>query len=54
MEHVACLCEMRNACKILVGKREGKSAFGIRRSWEDNIDGVSERTTAFLKPFTER
>jgi hypothetical protein len=29
---------MRNACKILVGKREGKIPLGRpRRKWEDNI-----------------
>jgi hypothetical protein len=28
---------MRNACKILVGKPEGKRALGNRRRLEDNI-----------------
>jgi hypothetical protein len=30
--------EKRNACRILVGKPEGKRPLGrLRRSWEDNI-----------------
>jgi hypothetical protein len=36
--HVALIREMRNACKVLLGKREGKRLLGIyRRTWEDNI-----------------
>jgi hypothetical protein len=33
-EHVAQMGEMRNACRILVGKPEGKSP---RHRWVDNI-----------------
>jgi hypothetical protein len=37
-ENVACMGENRNACKILVGKPEGKRPIGRpRRRWEDNI-----------------
>jgi hypothetical protein len=37
-EHAACIGEMRNACKILVEKPEGKRPLGRpRRRWEDNI-----------------
>jgi hypothetical protein len=36
--HVACMGEMRNACKMLVRKPEGKRPLGRpRRRWEDNI-----------------
>jgi hypothetical protein len=36
--HVACMGEKRNACRILVGKLEGKRPLGRpRRRWEDNI-----------------
>jgi hypothetical protein len=36
--HVARMREMRNAYKILVGKREGKRPLGRpRRKWGDNI-----------------
>jgi hypothetical protein len=36
--HVARLGEKRNACRLLVGKPEGKSQLGRpRRSWVDNI-----------------
>jgi hypothetical protein len=36
--HVACLGEMRNACKILVGKPEGKTPLGrFRCTWKDTI-----------------
>ena len=34
MEHVACMCEMRNACKILVGKREGKNHVEAKNEWD--------------------
>jgi len=38
VKHVACIGEMRNECKILVGKHEGKRSLGNpRRRWEDNI-----------------
>jgi hypothetical protein len=37
-EHVARMGEIRNACRILVGKPEGERPLGIPRStWEDNI-----------------
>jgi hypothetical protein len=36
--HVARIGEMRNVCKILVGKPEGKRRFGRpSRRWEDNM-----------------
>jgi hypothetical protein len=36
--HVARIVEMRNACKFLVEKPEGKRPLGRpRRKWEDNI-----------------
>jgi hypothetical protein len=36
--HVACMSEMRNKYKILVGKLEGKRRCGRpRHKWEDNI-----------------
>jgi hypothetical protein len=36
--HVARMGEMKNACKILIGKPEVKQQRGIpRRIWEDNI-----------------
>jgi hypothetical protein len=36
--HVARMGETRNACKILVGKAEGKTPLGRpRRRWLDNI-----------------
>jgi hypothetical protein len=36
--HVACMGEMRNAYKILLGKPEGQRPLGKpRRRWEDNI-----------------
>jgi hypothetical protein len=36
--HVACIWEMRNACKILIRNSEGKRSLGRpRRRWEDNI-----------------
>jgi hypothetical protein len=36
--HVARMGEKRNACRILVGKPEGKRPLGIpRRRWVDNI-----------------
>jgi hypothetical protein len=38
VEHVARMREKRNACRILMGKPEGKRALGRpRRSWVDNI-----------------
>jgi hypothetical protein len=37
-EHVACMQEKRKACRISVGKPEGKRPLGkSRRKWEDNI-----------------
>jgi hypothetical protein len=37
-EHVACMCEKRNAYRVLVGKSKGKRPLGRpRRRWEDNI-----------------
>jgi hypothetical protein len=37
--HVAELGEKRNACRILVGKPEGKGPLGRRRrKWVDNIE----------------
>jgi hypothetical protein len=37
-EHVARMGEKRNACRILVGKAEGKRPLGRpRRTWVDNI-----------------
>jgi len=37
--HVACMREMRVVYRVLVGKPEGKSPFGIpRRRWEVNIE----------------
>jgi hypothetical protein len=39
--HVACIGEMRNAYKILVGRPEGKRLLGrLRSRWEDNITVV--------------
>jgi hypothetical protein len=35
--HVARVEEMRNACTVMVEKREGKRALSPRRRWEDNI-----------------
>jgi hypothetical protein len=36
--HVTCMGEMRNTCKILVGKPEGKRSLKrSRHIWEDNI-----------------
>jgi hypothetical protein len=38
MYRVLCVRELRNVCKILVGKPEGRSPFGIPRfRWKDNI-----------------
>jgi hypothetical protein len=38
---VAGMGEIRNACKILVGKPEGKRPLGRpRRRWEDNIKWI--------------
>jgi hypothetical protein len=38
VRHVARIGEKRNACRILVGKPEGKRPLGRgRRSWVDNI-----------------
>jgi hypothetical protein len=35
-EHVACIAAMRNSCKILVGKLEGKRPLRRpRHRWED-------------------
>jgi hypothetical protein len=37
--HVACMGEKRNACRVLVGKPEGKQQLGRpRHKWEDNIE----------------
>jgi len=37
-QHVACMGEMRNACKILVRKPEGWRPLGRpRHRWEDNV-----------------
>jgi hypothetical protein len=37
-KHVTRTGEMRNACKVLVGKPEGKRRLGRPRGrWEDNI-----------------
>jgi hypothetical protein len=37
-EHVACTGERRGACRILVGKTEGRRPLETpRRRWEDNI-----------------
>jgi hypothetical protein len=36
--HVACMGEMRNAYRVLVGKSKGKRQLGRpRHRWEDNI-----------------
>jgi hypothetical protein len=36
--HVTCMGEVKNACKILVGKPEWKTPRGkYRRRWEDKI-----------------
>jgi hypothetical protein len=38
-KNVARMLELRNICKILVGKPEGKRPLGRpRRKWEDNIE----------------
>jgi hypothetical protein len=38
VRQIACMGEMRNAYKILVGKPEGKRPLGRpRQRWEDNI-----------------
>ena len=35
-EHVICMGNRRGACRVLVGKPEGKKSFGrSRRRWED-------------------
>jgi len=37
-DHVAQVGEMRNACRVLVGKPEGKRLLRrTRHRWEDNI-----------------
>jgi hypothetical protein len=37
-DHVACMGEMRNAYRVLVGKPEGRRQLGRpRHRWEDNI-----------------
>jgi hypothetical protein len=37
--HVACMIEMRNAYRILVGKLEGNRSLGRPRDrWEGNIE----------------
>jgi transcription termination factor 2 len=42
--HVARMVEKRNACRILVGKSEGKRTLGRpRRRWMDNIKTDIER-----------
>ena len=36
--HVACMEEIRGACRVLVGKPDGRRPFERpRRRWEDNI-----------------
>jgi hypothetical protein len=35
---VACIREMINACRILVGKPVGKRPLKTRRTWEDNVE----------------
>jgi hypothetical protein len=36
--HAASMVAKRNACRILVGKPEGKRSLGrLRRRWESNI-----------------
>ena len=36
--HVACMEDGRVACRVLVGKSEGKRPLGTyRRRWEDNF-----------------
>jgi hypothetical protein len=36
--HIACMGDMRNACKIVIRKSEGKRPFKrLRHRWEDNI-----------------
>jgi hypothetical protein len=38
VEHAPCSGEMRNACRILVGKLEKKmTTYGPRNIWQDNI-----------------
>jgi hypothetical protein len=37
-EHVACMGERRDACRVLVGKPEGKRPLGRHKCrWEDDI-----------------
>jgi hypothetical protein len=42
--HVTCVREMRNECKVLIGKPEGKRPLGKpSHSWEDNIRIVTRK-----------
>jgi hypothetical protein len=37
--HIACMAEKPNACRVFVGKPEGKRPVGRHRcKWEDNIE----------------
>jgi hypothetical protein len=37
--HECCIGETRNACRILVGRPEGKRSLGIpRHRWKNNIN----------------
>jgi hypothetical protein len=42
--HAACMGEMRNTCKILVGKCEGRRPLRNRHRQEDNIRMDLEET----------
>jgi hypothetical protein len=47
--YVYCMGEIRNACRILVGKPEGKRQFGRPRPrWEDNIRMVKGKFVPVL------
>jgi hypothetical protein len=47
MGHVACIREMKNAYKILVGKPEGKRPRGRHRRWWENNVRIDLREIGF-------
>jgi hypothetical protein len=41
MGHVACMADLKNAYKIVIGKPERKRLLGKPKSrWEDNLKGI--------------